>query len=878
MNDKIGENNNDQNADKTVFDPASLAHRKPADFDPDRTVIDKNSPLHKMRQAADVPASAPPPREQLPPQERDPRDKTVTIVNKINTQRIEQSASSGGPTDKTVTNFATQHLPTRGTAGTKNEHTVMLSDLPRDPTKPEGSFTPVYEQAETIALQSGFRLMEYRIDAVLGQGGFGITYLATDVNLNSKFAIKEYLPEDFAKRSTDRTVSAKTADDTEMYNTGLENFLVEARTLATFKHPNIVRVARFFEQHNTAYMVLEYERGQSLKVWRKNHPDTPEADLLNLLFPLLDGLQVMHENGFLHRDIKPDNIYVRDEDGSLVLLDFGAASQTALGSAAAVGVFTPGYGPIEQCQGTDNQGPWTDIYAMGATLFWFITGKKPVDSLQRAGRVDPLPLAEDTCLGRYSPEFLKAIDWSLRVDPAARPQNIADFRTALFAAHASSLQLAEALRAGDDFDSTGSFTAAELLRQPGLLKSKIGKLFRSMFNPASWPIALKMTAAMMITALLPMIITAFYNSQNTIEIVSKAELKNLEQLAHSTAGRVSQLLSDSKSLANYLGSDDDFVAFLSTPTEKGKTDIKSKLEGLVKANTDVQLVSVMDTEGTVQASSDPAQPGKNFKFREYFKAAMEGRQFTSGISVGAVAGQAGIFYSNPVYNADKKVIGTVVLRILGSSVAKILAETQGADQRTPILIDADGVVIHHPKTELLYSSLVVLSDQKLKEILADQRFRRPNVTSLNLPELAKEMIGAKARGNVSYFSPISKTNEIAGFAPVPGHNWVVGMTETRETFEAPLKTLFQNVLYSVLLVGLIFLVLALIFARTIVKPIQELTAAADSLKNGDYDNAHVTVRNHDEVGQLARNFNVLIDVLRQREREREGKGKGRKRA
>jgi serine/threonine protein kinase/HAMP domain-containing protein len=865
MNNKIGENNNDQSADKTQFDPASLAHRKTTEDDPDRTVIDKNSPLHKGRllaEAAVTPTAAHP----LPvTEERDPRDKTVTIVTKAAPQ-------NDGPTDKTVTNFATQRLPSRG-ATTTNDHTALLNELSPDPTKPESAYTPAYQPAETLALPSGFRLMEYRIDAVLGQGGFGITYLATDVNLNSKFAIKEYLPEDFAKRSTDRTVSAKTLDDTEMYTAGLENFLIEARTLATFKHPNIVRVARFFEQHNTAYMVLEYERGQSLKVWRKNHPDTPEADLLNLLFPLLDGLSVMHENGFLHRDIKPDNIYVRDEDGSLVLLDFGAASQTALGSAAAVGVFTPGYGPIEQCQGTDNQGPWTDIYAMGATLFWFITGKKPVDSLQRAGRVDPLPLAEETCLGRYSPEFLKAIDWSLRVDPTQRPQSVAEFRTALFAAHASSLQLAEALRAGEDFDSTGNFTAAELMRRPAVLKTKILKGLRAIFNPASWPIAVKMTLAMMFTALLPMIITAFYNSQNTISIVSKAELKNLEQLAHSTAGRISQLLGDSKSLANYLGSDDDFVAFLSAPTEKGKADIKSKLEGLVKANTDVQLVLVMDTEGVALSSNDPAVIGRNFKFREYFKAAMEGKQFTSGISVGAVAGQAGIFYSNPVYNAEKKIIGAVVLRILGSSVSKILAETQGADARTPILIDADGVVIHHPNKDLLYSSLVVLSEQKVKEILADQRFRRPNITPLYLTDLAKAMIGAKDRGNVAYFSPVSKSDEIAGYAPVPGHNWVVGMTETRETFEAPLKRLFENVLYSVLLVGLIFLVLALIFARTIVKPIQELTAAADSLKNGDYEKAHVTVRNQDEVGQLARTFNVLIDVLRQREREREGKGR-----
>jgi len=117
----------------------------------------------------------------------------------------------------------------------------------------------------TLALPVGFRLMEYRIDAILGQGGFGIAYAATDVNLNAKVVIKEYLPEDFAYRASDQTVSARADQDQPYYQNGLDNFLVEARTLATFRHPNIVRVARFFEANRTAYMVLEYERGQSLK-------------------------------------------------------------------------------------------------------------------------------------------------------------------------------------------------------------------------------------------------------------------------------------------------------------------------------------------------------------------------------------------------------------------------------------------------------------------------------------------------------------------------------------------------------------------------------------------------------------------------------------
>src|SRR5207253_10515221 len=166
------------------------------------------------------------------------------------------------------------------------------------------------------------------------------------------------MPETSASRAADHSVAAHDAADREFYLSGLESFLTEARTLATFRHPHIVRVARFFEANKTAYMVLEYERGQSLKAWRKKRGDNiPEQMLVTLLAPLLAGLAVVHKSGYLHRDIKPDNICVRDEDGSLVLLDFGAARQTASEKAEIGTVVTPGYGPIEQYAGGGRQGP-----------------------------------------------------------------------------------------------------------------------------------------------------------------------------------------------------------------------------------------------------------------------------------------------------------------------------------------------------------------------------------------------------------------------------------------------------------------------------------------------------------------------------------------
>ena len=743
---------------------------------------------------------------------------------------------------------------------------------PRAANEPRRVLTPK-PAAASVTLPAGFRLFEYRIDSVLGQGGFGIAYAATDVNLAAKVVIKEYLPEEFAYRAADNTVQARDDTDQEFYQNGLDSFLVEARTLATFRHPNIVRVARFFEANRTAYMVLEYERGQSLKSWRKKVGDNiPETTMVSLLAPLLDGLAVVHASGYLHRDIKPDNIYLRDEDGSLVLLDFGAARQTATEKAEIGTVVTPGYGPIEQYAGGGRQGPWTDIYAMGATLFWLVTGRKPLDAPSRLADPDPLPSATALCRDRYSADFLGAIDWALKMHPSDRPQDVASFRRALFASHAGALGLQEALRKGDDEGAFAGETWASAARSPRLLRGRLYRFSRAATRPASWPMAVKMTLAMVATALAPMMITAYYNLAATRNHVAAVELRNLEQIAQSTAGRVSQILQDSRSLADYVGTDTDFVSYLAGPTPAGTRAILAKLDGLVKANTDIQFAMVMDAAGNAIAASDPAVMGRNFKFREYFKEAMQGRPHMTGIIVGSVAGAAGVFYSRPVYMPETgAIIGAVVMRIKAEPIARTLSAAKIDEDRLPFLVDGDGVIVWHPNEKIMFKSLMPLSKAVLDEIKADQRFRRQTIDSINQPELARVMVGGKERGHIAYRSSITKREEIAGFAPVPGHDWVVGVSESRDYFAAPLDRLFEKVILSVLLAGVIFVALALIFARSIVRPIERLTAAAHALKSGDYSNANIAVRSSDEVGQLARTFNVMIDVLRQRERERHGR-------
>jgi serine/threonine protein kinase len=279
----------------------------------------------------------------------------------------------------------------------------------------------------TNALPAGFALQEYRIEKVLGVGGFGLTYLALDGNLNLKVALKEFLPDDVAARGADQSIGPRSPDSAESFGWGKQRFLDESRTLASFRHPNIVRVMRFFEGNGTAYMVMEFVEGAALPDWIKTRRPLSEALATSLIAPLLDGLQVVHKSGFLHRDIKPGNIYVR-EDGTPVLIDFGSARQRASELTAIV---SPGYAPFEQYQTQGNQGPWSDLYALGGVLYWLVTGERPHEAVARI-RADTMPSALQTGdRSRYRPAFLAAVDWALAPAEEQRPQSVAEWREAL---------------------------------------------------------------------------------------------------------------------------------------------------------------------------------------------------------------------------------------------------------------------------------------------------------------------------------------------------------------------------------------------------------------------------------------------------------------
>ena len=286
-----------------------------------------------------------------------------------------------------------------------------------------------------IALPSGTELVgDYRIERVLGAGGFGVTYLADEIALARMVTIKEYFPSDIAARDGGIDAAPRSQDCAGDYRWGLDRFIEEAQTLAKFDHRNIVRVYRYFRANNTGYMVLHFEEGQSLKGWLKGLGRAPrQKELDAIIAPLLDALELIHKADFLHRDIAPDNIIIR-KSGDPVLIDFGSArGEIASHTKTVSALVKPGYSPYEQYAETSRQqGPWSDIYALAGTLYHAITGKRPPDAPSRMVK-DELVSAREAALSSYRAGFLKAIDRALALNVEARPQSIAAWRGDLLA-------------------------------------------------------------------------------------------------------------------------------------------------------------------------------------------------------------------------------------------------------------------------------------------------------------------------------------------------------------------------------------------------------------------------------------------------------------
>jgi serine/threonine protein kinase len=271
---------------------------------------------------------------------------------------------------------------------------------------------------------------EFRLDATLAQGPYDIVYSATDTQRGEDLALREYFPDSLASRARDQSVRARLERDRPDLEAGLAAFIDEARLLARFRHPNIIGVRRFFELNDTAYIVMDAERGRLLASRLEDGP-LARHEVYDLLVGLLDGLDTLHQRRVLHCSLCPGNILLRD-DGSPVITDFAAAREVRgrQDGGGIAGRGPAGYAAPELGGAGGRLGPWTDIYAVGAVAYRCVTGSVPPEASRRRRR-DPMTPAEEVAKGRYPVALLRGIDLMLQIEETRRPGSIDDVREAL---------------------------------------------------------------------------------------------------------------------------------------------------------------------------------------------------------------------------------------------------------------------------------------------------------------------------------------------------------------------------------------------------------------------------------------------------------------
>lgn len=282
------------------------------------------------------------------------------------------------------------------------------------------------------ALLPRTRLDCYRVVRLIGSGGFSLIYLARDEETQDEVAIKEYFPKRFGVRNHTHRIGLAEKSRSESFNRGLRLFFLEARALARLSHPNIVNVRNCFMDNDTAYLVMDYEPGKNLGTYIKKRQGGLSTNFIMTVFPpLLDALNLMHNQQHLHLDIKPGNIHLRP-GGNPLLLDFGAVHLfTEQVEKHQSQIITPGYSPVEQYYANGNIGPWSDVYAVGATMRACLDGKPPPSATDRDAGKEQLQPAEEKYADRYPVWLLRSIDWAMEIAAPDRPATAAELRDAL---------------------------------------------------------------------------------------------------------------------------------------------------------------------------------------------------------------------------------------------------------------------------------------------------------------------------------------------------------------------------------------------------------------------------------------------------------------
>lgn len=391
----------------------------------------------------------------------------------------------------------------------------------------------------------------------------------------------------------------------------------------------------------------------------------------------------------------------------------------------------------------------------------------------------------------------------------------------------------------------------------------------TIFHPKSWSVGFKLALIILVISVPAAFISTYIAVQTSLQQVRESELNKLQQIATTIAGQIHQNQELHAAFARYLSREPRLLPVLKVPeNDTLRIEITGRLKTVMATNAEVELLMLMTSKGQVLTSSDPDLVGRNFAFREYFKVAVQGRPFVTSIIVGSVAGNSGVFFSNPIFDQKGDVLGVMVVKMRSDSYSKLILEASNDPTLEPFLIDGDGVVIYHKNPNVLYRSLVPLDDRTQRIIAQDKRFRKDRIESLGLLSLSRALQQTRSKGFVEYIDP-KEVPSIAGFAPVKGTDWTVVVSESKAVFSAPLERQFRNFLVIMGGVSAIVLLLTLLLSRVFVSPIRVMARAAGEVEKGNYEAATTNIDSGDEVGQLSRAFDGMLVGIRDREKVRD---------
>lgn len=391
-----------------------------------------------------------------------------------------------------------------------------------------------------------------------------------------------------------------------------------------------------------------------------------------------------------------------------------------------------------------------------------------------------------------------------------------------------------------------------------------------LFHFRSWPIAAKLAAALVLASLAPMLIVSYYNLHEGLGSMATARARDLEQLAFGTAGRIDQLVRDTRHNVSYLAWSEETIRLVGGKAAADRAAAENKMSRLVTANGDIELLMVLDAAGRVLAASKPDYAGRALDFRDYYKHAIRGNDYVSPLEIGTASNQPGVYFSSPVRTPSGLVGGVAVLKLKGDAIASAIRASGQAGARSTFVVDEDGIVIQHPDPRVRYRALAPLPPDMVRQLLDEKRFgaQVTEIQSFNLPALKDAMLGAAA-GHAEFESPVGLGQEMVGYARLSELGWVAGVSEPKAVYSEPLNRMFRNALYAVGVMGALSVAIALLFARTVTRPARALAEGARAVEQGNYDAARVEVVGEDELGQLARTFNSMIAGVKARERERD---------